>query len=301
MEQKKTTIWHALICVVLVCLIWGGYFLMIHRHHQDLKIGAEDSRWIFQVDSLAEDGNRYTLKGFSFYLGKNSVEKEFEIVLQDIKTRRFYFPKMRYVDRLDVNEYFKCNYDFVHSGFEADIKFSDTKLSENDYEIFVRKTGEKQIYSTGTYVSKGKLMYTNPEEYEPLSVEGTALETIVNEGILRMYRPDCGMYVYQYKGELYWIADEKYMFDESGDAYIQYQLNTTQTERLPEERIKNQWYWDNIPFSFVANEIVGIDTGKYRVAKKKIPTAYSVEKISTGLFEDKWIWMDEFRPYYVFQ
>lgn len=143
-------------------------------------------------------------------------------------------------------------------------------------------------------------MYANPSEYQALEVEGTDLEEIVNQGVLRVYRPDYGMYVYQYKNTLYWIAEPDYGFVDS-DTYVQYQLNTTQIERLPKIRLENEWYWDNIGFWFSEYEMKEMNTGKYRVAKKEIPREYSIRGIWTGNNIDGWIWREDFLPYYIFE
>ena len=142
-------------------------------------------------------------------------------------------------------------------------------------------------------------MYTNPKEYVPLEVAGTDLEEIVENGVLRVYRPDYGMYVYQYEGELYWIAEPEYGFVE-GDTVVECQLDTTQIARLPQHRLENQWYWDNIGFQFRSNECIALNTGKYRVTKKALPKEYSITKIWTGNYINNWIWLSYFRPYYKF-
>ena len=300
--EKKRTILQTIICVGLVCLIWGGYFLTKHfGTDRILDIKEDDFSWVYQVDSVDTKNGDLVLRGFAFELDKDATEGAFEIVLQDIESGKIYFPKMRYMERTDVNEYFLCEYDYLQTGFEAVIKAKKLDLNEKNYEVLLRLVDERQTYQTGTYISKGVLMYTNPQEYEPLDVKGTDLERIVDEGILRVYRPDYGMYVYQYEGELYWIADETYAFDEDGNVYIEYQLDTTQIDKLPERRLENQWYWDNLGFVFKEKECQELSIEKYRVAKKRLPEEYSVEKIWTGENDGQWIWEQEFRPYYLFQ
>lgn len=298
--EKKRTIWHFVICVGLVCLIWGGYFLAKHYGtDRILDVREDDFSWVYQVDSIETEGNEVVLRGFAFELDKDAEEGAFEIVLVDIETGKRYFPKMEYVGREDVNKYFLCEHEYVQSGFKATLKAKKLDLEEKHFEVLLRMAGEQRTYRTGTHISKGSLMYTNPKEYVPLDVAGTDLEEIVEEGILRVYRPDYGMYVYQYEGELYWIAEEDYGFV-NGDTSVQYQLDTTQVNKLPQNRLENEWYWDNLGFGFAGRELNDIETGKYRVAKKYLPVEYSIEKIWTGYYDDKWIWKQDFRPYYFF-
>lgn len=208
---------------------------------------------------------------------------------------------MEYTEREDVNEYFLCEHDYWKSGFEAAFKTGKLDLQDGNYEVLLRVNGGKKAYQTGNYLAKGQLVYTNPIEFKALDVAGTDLEKLVEQGVLRVYRPDYGMYVYQYEGELYWIAEPGYGFNEDGNTCVQYQLDTTQVEKLPEGRLNNQWYWDNIGFWFCSKELSGWNTGKYRVAKERIPTEYSITKIWTGNYIDGWIWRQDFRPYYQFK
>lgn len=301
MEAKKRTIIQAIVCVGLVCLIWGGYFL-IKTYHMDriLDIKEDDFSWVYQVDSVKTEGKDFVLQGFAFKLDKNAEEGVFEIVLEDIESGKRYFPKMEYMERKDVNEYFLCEYDYIKSGFEATINAGKLDLEEKNYEVLLRMQGERQTYQTGTYISKGTLMYANPTEFQPLDVEGTGLENIVENGVLRVYRPDYQVYVYQYEGELYWIVGEKYGVNTEGDTKIEYQLETTQVGNLPQQRLDNQWYWDNLGFYFAAHELKELDTGDYRVAKKSLPEEYAISYIWTGKNEGEWVWLQFFRPYYFF-
>lgn len=211
--------------------------------------------------------------------------------------------------REDVNEYFLCEYDYTQSGFTAVL--SEKKLKDGVYEILLRPEGRKKAYSTNVYYDDGKMTFANPEEFVPLNVAGTDLETVVENGVLRVYRPDFGMYVYQYEGELYWIAENWYDFVED-NTYIQYQMDTTQVENLPKDRLDHGWYWSNIGFYFKTKELTEWNTGNYCVAKSALPTEYSITKIYTGNHTDGipeayksnytpgWIWLNLFRPWYVF-
>lgn len=301
MEKKKRTVWHWVICVGLVCLIWGGYSLIMHYvNDRILEVEEDDFSWVCQVDLVKEEKGDFILQGFAFEVDKDAIEGKFRIVLQDIETGKRYFPKMRYMDRIDVNEYFWCEYDYLHSGFETTINANRLDLEKKNYEVLLKMAGERKTYRTGTYISEGQLMYTEPLEFESLEVEETALEEVVEGGVLRVYRPDYGMYVYQYEGELYWIAEPEYGFVE-GDTYVQYGIETTQINRLPQIRLDNQMYWDDIGFVFSTHELLGVDTGKYRVAKAKLPTVYSIDKIGTGNYIKGSFWSETFRPYYVFE
>lgn len=296
----KEFIFHALICIGLLCAMWGAYYVAKHIiRDRMLVIENRDFSWVYQVDSAEMRGDSFYLNGFAFELDVDSEEKAYTIVLQDIDSGKNYFPKMEYLKRKDVNDYFKCEYDYTDSGFQAVINAN--KITGKNYEVLLKVEEKRTAYRTGTYLSDGRLMYVNPYEYQPLEVQGTDLEELVAGGVLRVYRPDCGMYVYQYNNELYWIAEPDYGFVD-GDAAIQYLLDTTQIERLPKISLGTGWPCDDIGVVFSKCEMLESDTGKYRVARKELPKEYSVRRIVTGnYYIDGWIWKEDFFPFYQFQ
>lgn len=301
MSERKKRLWQAMVCIGLVIVVWFFYFLIMHRLQQQIELYADNFSWVYQIDAVETEEKKLVLRGFAFQLNQNAAGKDFEIILQDSLTGDNIFPKMNYTEREDVNRYFLCEYDYQQSGFEAVFKAKKLDIEKGVYEVLLRPNKEKKTYQTGIYLARGELVYTNPAEYEPLDVMGTDLEEIAEQGVLRVYCPDYEIYVYQYKGELYWITEPGYAFNEKGDIYMEYQLDTTQIENLPEGRLNNQWYWDNIGFWFSSKELSGWNTGKYRVAKKALPTEYSITRLWTGNYKDGWIWQQYFRPYYQFE
>lgn len=259
----------------------------------------DDFSWVYQIDTIEEVDGKLDITGWAFALNKDAKQENFEIILYDTKTRKDVYPKMSYKSRNDVNEYFLCEYDYTESGFVASISTERLQLDSNVYEVLLKPKGKRKAFSTNVYYKDGEVIYVHPDEFVPLEVAGTDLEEVVEQGVLRVYRPDYGMYVYQYKGELYWITELDYGFVD-GDTYVQFQMNTTQIEKLPEERLVYNTLWSNLGFKFSTQELLEWDTGKYRVAKYALPTEYSLTKIWTGNHIDKWIWKTDFRPWYEF-
>jgi len=201
--------------------------------------------------------------------------------------------------RNDVNDYFACEYDYSKVGFAASVKSRKIDLNNKNYEVLVSCREDKKVVRTETYITSEGIMYVKPEDFVSLNVEGTILEEVIEKGVLRVYRPDFGMYVYQFDGELYWIAEKDYGFVNQ-DTYISFNINTTQIERLPQERIENNWFWGSEGFAFSEKEIICEDLEEYRVTKCEIPTEYSVAYIWTGNYINDWIWRSFFRPRYEF-
>ena len=287
--------------VIVAMAIIADYFIQDYIYKIKYKTVSDDYTHVFQTDSLEQKNEKLVLTGFVFELEKDSAEHDFEIILYDYNNDKEYYMNVKDTIREDVNEYFLCGYDYSKSGFVASLGLKRLDLESINYEVLIRPHGVKKAYKTGTYISKGELMYAKPEDFTAPDVEGTGLEDIVKDGVLRVYRPDVGMYVYQYEGSLYWIADDTYEFEEDESTYVQYHLYTTQTDKLPQHRLDNEWYWDNIGFNFEANEVTDIDAGRYRVTKSALPTEYSITKTVTGYYVSGWKWKQYFRPWYEFE
>jgi len=306
-EKKKRTIWQTVFCVGMVCLIWGGYFIAKNRidgiKYREITLFEDDFSWVYQVDAMIQEEKKIVLHGFAFELGTDATKDKYEVVLHDIESEENYFMKMEYMNRVDVNNYFSGDNSYLLSGFKASIDSKEIDLEKNNYEILLRVLGEDTAYHTGTYISNGRVDYVNPLEYKPLDVVGTELEEIVENGCIRVYRPDYGMYVYQYEGELYWIALDNYGFVDD-DTLVQYLVqgrpNNYKENVFPEESSSNILLWEDKSFKFSSNEV---NCTKYRVSKSKLPMDFCVIKIGTGNYQDDitgWIWREYFRPRYDF-
>lgn len=297
-ENKRKQVVFCVVSTLVISVMYllGKHMVELQREHS-FTIVPDNFTWVYQIDSMECEDNKLVISGWAFALEQDAGENKFEIVLHNLETEKDIFPKIRYEAREDVNAYFLCKYDYTQSGFTATC--SEKRLDDGVYEILLKPEGSKNVYSTGIYYADGTMSFVNPEEFTPLDVAETNLELIVEQGILRVYRQDYGMYVYQYEGELYWIAEKWYDFV-NGDTFVQYQMNTTQVENLPQNRLDNGWYWSNISFYFTKNELLDWDTGRYRVTKCALPTEYSVTQIWTGNYIDGWIWSTSFRPWYEF-
>lgn len=288
-------------CTIIVCLaVVLDYYVQDYIYKTRYEIKDDDFSHVFQIDSAEIVDNRFILKGWVFKLDEDSGTDDFEIILYDYNNDKDYYMKVEDTVRDDVNEYFLCEYDYSNVGFEAGLNLNKMDLDDINYEVLIRPKDVRVAYRTGTYISNGKIMFVKPESFVPLDVEGTDLEKIVKNGMLRVYRPDVGMYVYQYRGMLYWIADRNYAFEDDGITWFELQMNTTQIERLPKLYIENGWYWNFITFGFEYNEIYELETEEYRIAMRNIPDEHSITEMWTGVYDGVWVWRQYFHPWYEF-
>lgn len=286
-----------------IALFLGTVFVatgMFFCFHDNVGSGIEKSNvprgLCVQIDRAELNGDRLILNGFAFVCDR--VQSDLSFTLRSVKTGKEIKPDVQYgFPRQDVADYFNNGeQDYTRTGFAA---IASGVRANEEYEVFVNM-GRFVTFPAGVYVTGTDIHYAKQEGFIAPEVAGTGLEEIVKNGYLRVYRPDRGCYVYQYKGDLYWIADPSFAFENNGKTYIQYHLWTTQIDKLPKKRLKNKWYFDNIGGYFEKHEITGVmDCGRYRVCKRKLPVEYAITSVETGYYKyGKWVWSNSFRPVY---
>lgn len=248
--------------------------------------------YCFQVDRVEMNAGEVEIEGFTFRYDHPGGEPVLTLRAEDGEVKL----SMEYgLQRPDVNEFFLCENDYTDCGFRA-----KGQVEDREYEIYIRWPWSPEI-STGVFIGPDGIRYSSDDTFTAPDVsDAPDLREIIEEGTLRVYRPDYHCWVYQKDWDLYWIVDRDFNFEDDGSTYIQYQMWTTQTENLPEKRLAHGNLWDNISGHFEKYEIEG-DFGDYRVMKREIPTAYSVTSIVTGYYKSgEWIWKSYFRPVYEF-
>lgn len=271
---------------ILVCL--GVY---IHWRDTANRWADSSSRaYCFQVDSACVEGCALTLTGFAFRYAQPDAQPVLLLLASETGEKVPLMIRER-IARPDVNAYFSCAYDYTNTGFSAS---ADTEPGK-EYEIMIRWPWSVLLH-TGVYVTGENVHYAPEKEFLAPRLN----DDFVTKGVLRVYRPDYHCWVYQYEGAIYWIADRGFHFEDDGETYIQYQMWTTQIERLPARRLARHHDWDNNGGDFEKYELSG-DFGPYRVMRKELPRAYSLTSIMTGYYKDSaWIWKNYFRPIYLF-
>lgn len=244
-----------------------------------------EQQFAFQVDNVecVSDGTGIDIDGFCFIYKDPS--RSYDICFKDVESGETYDATIEIgLVREDVNEYFKCEYDYTHSGFKAHV---DCPTDES-YEVYVKWPRARAI-PTGAFIN----------DRRSYSSADSVIDEVMSNGILKVEQTDADCLVYQYDGQLYWIVGQDFKFDKSGATYIQYQLDTTQPDRLPQIRQENNWDWDNIGFVFEEYEVTDPDdlVDGYRMAVRPLPTEYAITDIYTGYYEiDRWQWKKTFRP-----
>lgn len=281
-EKHRSTIISSIsTAFIIACLM-----VVIHNHGSGgVEADSTPRAYCFQVDSVEFTDGTIELNGFTFRYEHSS--SDYSLLLRAEDGTRIELEK-EIVPRSDVNNYFLCDYDYASSGFTA-----RGAVEEGEYEVLIKWPWSIAL-STGVFINSDGVHYVSEKEFEAPEINAD----FIQKGVVRVYRPDFHCWIYQYEGSLYWIVDQDFYFETDGSTYIQFQLWTTQPEKLPQKRIESGWNWDNIGGMFEDYEIDG-DFGDYRVMKREIPTDYAITSIETGYHNNrKWVWQEFFRPIY---
>ncbi len=311
---------HIIINFIATIIILVGFivynFIIYQNHRHRCNLTPDGEKYCYGIDSFEQEDESYVLEGWFFEV--KSIRGEKQIVSDEdaelalalipideaeegriVENATFMNMVMIHDERPDVNNYFSCEYDYSKCGFTATVDCEDIDLLNNSYRVAVKPDTNMSTKAilTNVYLTDEGISYTNPSQSPELDVEGTDLSEIVNNGVRLSSRPDFNCYIYQFDDKIYWIADEGFSFCDSGETYIQYHINTTQIKNLPQERLENGWLWSNIGDDFEKHEITNqMNSGKYRVSMRSIPSDYSVINISTGYFDETWVWASDFKP-----
>lgn len=322
-KKVKKELKIALRIAVVIALIMVFFILnnQITENNKKSFYENEDSnKYAYQVESMIIDGDYLVIKGWFFELKKvrnadNDVNEEqnLGVLLYDVNSQREQNKDgtdkanvgiccdVKKVTRVDVNAYFDCEFDYSNCGFVAKVLLSELDIENAEYQVVIKPSfEEKKAIYTSCYFIDGVFNRVKSEDNILLNVENTDLYTVVKEGVLVAASSNDHFWVYQKDWKLYFITDESFRFEESGDIFIQCSVETTQFDKLPKSRTDNGWYWDNLGDAFKKYEITEmINCGEYRVSCREIPTDYAVTCIGIGYYSDgSYAWSKFIRPVY---
>lgn len=322
--KKKWVYTSIKIGVVILLIVFFVLFneVVLEKNRSHFKVYEDDDYFAYQIESAGVEGKDFVIRGWFFEMKKsrNTLRhvvdnRKTGILLYDLssnieydmdgneKEREGIALDIEYSDRNDVNNYFECEYDYSHCGFIAKTDVSNVNLNNGEYQIIIKpSSAEPNGIPSNAYLNKGKLQYIEPRAEIDIDLGSPEWNEIIKKGECLVSSPEHQVYVYQYDRKLYWIAGKGFLFDDNGKTGIQYQIVTTQFDKLPEERTSNGWYWGNESATFEEYELMPDNyIGEYRISVRDIPNNYSVVRILTGQYiNGNWIWRKDFRPMYYF-
>jgi len=289
------------LCIILSIIVIGVYFIfdsIIHdKRTHDI---SPYIKLINQIEGINIESNKIHISGYAFLLDSDSEYSDISILLRSVDDKKEYWMDVNQTSRTDIDLYYNSEYNYRNSGFNAEI--SKKKLNtEKCYEIIISLnnyySNERKTVSTNRYILNNELYLYNPYLFEQpnINIESNLLIEVFNKGSLCFYNKEAGMYVYQYNGQLFWIANELFEFNENKLTYIPYHPYTSHIDELPEERKKYGNF--NLSFYFEEYEYVDENIAPYRMAIRDIPSDYPVTYVLTGAYDsviDNFIWKEYF-------
>lgn len=292
-----------IICTILCFMVIISFLIInnkldINNFHK-YRI-TSDTGFVNAIENVYIDNNEIQLEGYAFLIDKNTDSNLISVFLRSVTTKNEIWLNVTQVDRNDVSDYFKSEYNYTNSGFVATAK-SKAINTDEVYEIILNidynEAGKKvrKTVTSNRYILGDELYSYNPHEFDnpSMNVKSELLKEVFANGQLCMYLKEEGIYVYQYDDKLFWIATEN--FKESKSINIIYHLYTSQIDKLPEHRI--QYKFDNLDFYFDDFEYLDEDTEPYRIAIRDIPKEYAITYIQTGMYDaeiNKNLWTRSF-------
>lgn len=290
---KNTRCADSIALILGVVAILFSTAMCIYKKQDDADSSSRN--YCIQIESITCENDEIELAGFALWFDHNVDEMRMDLKSTDSK-EIIPLDVIYGLDRDDVQEYFSCDHDYTKTGFIARGQINNWAY---EYEILVSLDWPRTI-STGIFFEGTSIHYYQSNLFTAPTADTEELRSIINKSILRYYSQDDQCWIYQNGKELYWIIGKDSTLLKYEKLDIQYQIWTTQVDKLPSYRLDNGWDWDERNGSFEDFELCGISE-LYRVMRRTLPTDYSIKSVLTGYFDDdRWIWKTYFRPIYYF-
>jgi len=311
MEKKwKKTVIQAAICVGLLCLIWGGYFIVkgkidAGREEKELKeLQVEiDYELLGQVETVNSENGKVTISGWA--LRKNSRNKNIYLLLRSGDEGEEILIRTGCTERADVDDIMNHEYDFGKTGFTAKIQEKELE-KDKSYEILLaleyEEEGSARVQrkiTTNRYLYNGELYRYRPEEFVKPEISQTEIKEVIDNGKLYACDVEKGGWIYVHQGVMYWILDEKQFEGLETTVCIPLRIFTPEEEKIPTER-KEEFEkkgYDYFELFVKKKYRVSGDKGMYYVVTMGLPE-YLISYIRTGSYGNDgvgWLYKAEFQ------
>lgn len=319
-ELNEKRSYQVVFFVVSICAVLGMYAgiharIAFQKSHKFTIV--EDKNLLQCIEDVCTDEETVRVSGWSLYKNADTHKTKCQLFLRNINdVEDVIWLDTEKVARNNIDEYFDCEYDYSLSGFEASIASKKLNLEEKDYEIFIKLTYIKSnasmlqkkkrsidveyetTVSTKRYIIDGKLAVSyGDKENDPINIASEIMNEVLERGQQLAYNKAGDIYIYQCQDKIYWIAGQNAYFEDDGTTRIQLSYETTRPDKLPKDRVENNWDWDNASFVFEHAEITDDLCGPYRIAVQELPQNYPVTCIGTGYyFNSKLVWEEYLIP-----
>ena len=255
----------------------------------------------YQFEVSNEADGTISVRGWFLELGTASENRTLpshaRVMLADLPDYAYsrYVSVQEGLESKAADTYYDEDADHNTCAFQASIRLSEKEQS-GDYEIlFQPSKWEEPVVHTGYYLHDGQVVPGSPS-YVPPDTEGTVLEDIVQNGMLRICRPEEGIWVYQYQWKLYYIVDAIYLWEHDWEDFVA-AARTNHPELVSRDEETDQVLL-TIHGMEDAKDPAGTKVGLYEVGAADLPDTCPVAAVDTGVQSKEriWIWHQTFCP-----
>lgn len=307
--EKKRKLWQAAVCAVLVCLIWGGYFLVrgsIDKKNEENRVRELKVELDRTVLSQIEQGNvkdgELIISGWALCL--NSENKSAYIILKSDENEEDIVIQANCSERADVSSIIENDYDFGEIGFTAKLKENKLK-NDISYEILIvleYKGEDNQVQlkkiTTNRYLYNGELYRYRPEEFVKPEIEEESVKEVIDKGVLYGYDIEQGGWIYEYNATMYWILDEKQVEGVKAPS-VPCDIYPVHREQIPADRVEQytERGYDYYEIYLKGSHRFAGKEKTYYVVSLELPE-YPIAYMKTGCYGNGgtgWIYKEEFQ------
>lgn len=310
MEKKwKKTVLQGVICIGLVVLIWGGYFIVkgkidADREEKELKElqVKVDYKLLSQVETINSESGKVTISGWA--LRKYSKNKNIYLLLRTEDKGEQILIRTDCTERTDVDDIMNHEFDFGKTGFTAKIREKELE-KDKSYEILLvleyeeeKSTKVQKKITTNQYIYNGKLYRYRPEEFVKPKISQAEINEVIDNGKLYACDAEKGGWIYEYQGMMYCILDGK-QFEGLKAPSVPCAIYPVHGEDVPTERMELYQEKGFDYYEIYLNDTHRIQEGDtvYYVVSLELPK-YPISYMKTGSYGNggvSWLYKAEFQ------
>jgi len=304
MEKSKKMIIQAVICIGLLCVIWGGYYLVnskIEDVNEISRIRKSSVSFSYnmlgEVESIEYKNGNVVMSGWAMQL--NAEIARVYLILQPVDGGDAEVIPAEYMTQDIMSKYYMVDEKSDEVRFTA--KTSEKKIHKDmcyELQLWVEceeSVADKKVMlnrkiTTGEFFCGGVIRRYNSEVFSEPEITDEELVKVMKQGSLRAYDLENQIWIYQYENKLYYIIKQLEKSLTEADICIPVMPSTSKNELLPEHRQQygfDHWGAFTEDESYAREGIL-----PYQVATVEIKEDYPVTYISTGLYDSatqEWI------------
>ena len=124
-----------LLCILFFCIAQVWDYSVIYP----IKITAVDNKSIvkWNIDKISYSTHYIKISGWAFVFNEEPAGIDFNLVLENTRTKDSIVISTVFVDRPDLNTEFTDGTDYSHNGFYSRVNKKQLDLNNNSYEIYL--------------------------------------------------------------------------------------------------------------------------------------------------------------------